>query len=124
VAHSIGGNGARRPPPRANPFEVTRVRKDQHSSGTRRLVSLRFYVTGPPGSHAVSAQVSHVAGQSPELKHDRELHLDEGATGHIDIRLGFGRDAGGNSCTLGIWVADQRLGAFLIEPSPATRRPA
>jgi hypothetical protein len=50
------------------------------------------------------------------------LHLDEGATAHIDIRLEFGRERS-NSCTLAITVGGQRLGAaFLIEPAAATRR--
>jgi hypothetical protein len=121
MGRNVRENGTRRPAPGATPFEVTRVRKDQHSNGTGRSVYLRFYVIGPPGMHAVNAAVSGFTGQQPQLKHDRELHLDEGATGHIDIRLEFGRERS-NSCTLAITVGNQRLGAFLIEPAVATRR--
>jgi hypothetical protein len=116
-----GLNGDRHHPVGDVPFEVTRVRKDQHSSLAGSSVFLRFYVTGPQGIHPVVAEIADFTGQPPRLKHDRELSLDNGATAHIDVRLEFDMDRT-NSCTLSIAIAGKRLGAFLVQPAAATRR--
>jgi hypothetical protein len=79
-------------------------------------VLLRFYVTGPPGTHPVTAHISDCTGHPPEIAHDRELSLDDGATGHIDLRLGFDTRRAG-PCTLTIMISDRRLGAFLVQPA-------
>jgi hypothetical protein len=116
-----GRNGDRHDAVSDVPFEVTRVRKDQHSSHGGSSVFLRFYVTGPQGIHRVEADIAGFTGQPPTLKHDRELSLDNGATAHVDVRLEFDMDRT-NSCTLALSIAGKRLGAFLVQPAAATRR--
>ncbi len=104
-------------------FEITRCRQDQQSSAGGCSVFLRFSITGPPGTHAVNVSIPKSNGQSPRLKHDRQLNIEQGATGYLDVTLEFDRKAL-DSCMLSIAVGRHPLARFVVrppggEPSPA-----
>jgi hypothetical protein len=97
-------------------FEVTRVRKDQQSSRQGLSVLLRFSVIGPPGVHPVKVKVTRDTGACPGVTHDRDLALDDGATGYVNVSLDFDHNSP-EPCTMSILVGGRVLGRFLVEPS-------